>query len=172
MTRIEIPYSKTKLIIGTFFSLLFVIGGYFMLISIKHEFFLYNIFIKIFGILGILFFGVTFGYGIIKLFARKPGLIINENGIIDNSNMSSIGLIEWKDIREIKTQDYQSTSFLLIFLYDNDKYLNNANRFKRRLLNANNKKYRTPFSIVANTLDCNFNELAMVLKQRFKEYRK
>jgi hypothetical protein len=171
MTKIEIPYSKTKLIIGTIFSFLFVISGFFMMTSISSEYFLYNLFIKTFGILGILFFGTTLGYGVIRLFDKKPGLIIDEIGIIDNSNMSSVGLIEWKEIREIKTQDFQSTSFLLIFLYDNDSYLNRIKGFKGKLLKGNYKKYGTPISIVSNTLDCNFDELAIFLKEKFKEYR-
>ncbi len=172
MNKIEIPYSKTKLIIGTVFSLLFVTGGFFMLFSINGENILYQLFIKIFGILGVLFFGTTFGYGIIKLFDNKPGLSIDEIGITDNSNMSSVGLIEWSDIKEIKIQEYQSTSFLLVFLRDNQKYLEQTNGFKRRLLKSNFKKYKTPISIISNTLDCNFDELAKELIDKLNEKKK
>ena len=171
MIKIEIPFSKIKLIIGSTFSFLFVLGGFFMLISINNEYFLYNLFIKTFGILGILFFGTTFVYGAIRLFDNKPGLTINDNGIIDNSNMSSIGLIEWIDIKEIKTKDYNSTSFLLLFLYDNDKYLNKASGFKRKLMKGNLKKYKTPISIISNTLDCKFDELATEIKENFMKKR-
>jgi hypothetical protein len=172
MNKIEIPYSKIKLTIGTIFSFLFVIGGFFMLISMNNENFIYNLVVKTFGILGIIFFGTTCVYGAFRLFDNKPGLIIDDFGIIDNSNMSSIGLLEWIDIKEIKTKSYNSTSFLLIYLYDSDKYLNKANGFKRRLLKANNKKYKTPISIISNTLDCNFDELEMIISEKFNDNKK
>jgi hypothetical protein len=172
MNKIEIPYSKIKLTIGTIFSFLFVVGGYFMLFSINDEYFLYNLFIKTFGIIGMLFFGTTFVYSIVKLFDNRPGLTMDDNGIIDNSNMSSIGFINWMDIKEIKIWDYKSTSFLLIFLYDNDKYINKAKGLKRKLMKGNYKKYKTPISIISNTLDCNFDELAKVIKDKFEKNRK
>jgi hypothetical protein len=171
MTKIEIPYSKIKLTIGTAFSVLFVIGGFFMLTSINDENFLYNLFIKTFGTLGILFFGTTSGNGVVKLFDNKPGLTIDDNGIIDNSNMSSIGLIDWMDIKEIKIWDTKSTSVLLIFLYDNEKYINKAKGLKIKLLKGNLKKYNTPISIISNTLDCNFDELAKVINDKFEKNR-
>jgi hypothetical protein len=170
MTKIEIPLSKTKLIIGTTGSFIFLVLGYYMLTTIDvKQSIIYSIFIKTFGIAGIIFFGTTGVYGLKKMFDKKFGLTIDENGITDNSNMSSIGLIKWKDITEIKIKQVRSTPCFLIFTNDNDKYLEKASRFKRRLMNGNMKMYGTPLSITANTLNYNFDELEKLLNEKFKE---
>lgn len=170
MTRIEIPLSKTKLIIGIIFSLIFVVLSYFMMTTINEGYSVaYSIFIKIFCVLGILFFGTTGLYGIRKMFDNKFGLTIDDNGITDNSNMSSIGLISWTDITEIKTRQEKSTSFLLIFINDNDKYLEKANVLKRRLMKGNMNMYGTPLSIISNTLNYNFDALERLVKEKFNE---
>jgi len=142
-----------------------------MLISLNDRFLIYNLIIKLFGVLSVLFFGTTFGYGLIRLFDNKPGLIINDTGIFDNSNMSSIGLIEWKDIKDLETKNYKSTPFLLIYLHDNDCCFEKANLLKRILLRLNNKKYKTPISIISITLDCSFNDLTMIIKESFNKYK-
>ncbi len=57
MTKIEIPLSKTKLIIGTVGSFLFIVGGFYMLISIDNQrTWLDSILTRGFGIAGIIFF--------------------------------------------------------------------------------------------------------------------
>jgi hypothetical protein len=170
MTRIEIPLSKTKLIIGTIFSILFVVSGYYILtITDDRLSTIHSISNKIFGIAGIIFFGATGIYGIKKMFDIKVGLAIDDNGITDNSNMSSIGLIEWKDITEIKIKREKSTSFLLIFTNNNEKYLEKAKGLKRKLMKANMNKYETPLSIISNTLNCDFEKLEGLINEKLKE---
>ena len=96
--KIEIPLSKKKITLLLFAAIAFIAGG--IWIAINPERFIPNIFgitnseiIRICGIVGILFFGAAGIYGIMKLFDKKVGLIIDSNGITDNSNASSIGLI-------------------------------------------------------------------------------
>ena len=106
------------------------------------------------------------------MFDKTIGLTVDENGIFDNTNASSVGLINWKDITAIKTQQVASTKFLLIYTANPDYYLERVSGFKRKLLQGNNKVYGTPFSITSNTLKYNFSELEKLLMERFDEQQK
>ena len=104
-----------------------------------------------------------------KLSDKKPGLIIDKNGITDNSNASSIGLIEWSDISEIKTSQVMSTKFIMIEVINPEKYIEKAkNGMKAKLMRANMKMYGTPLSITSNTLNYNFEELEKLIETEFR----
>ena len=172
MNNIEIPISNKKLFIGIGFSLLFVGLGLWILMTPADQISSYNPFLlKFIGIAGILFFGAAGIYGIRKILEFKPGLKIDENGIFDNSNASSIGLIRWQDISRIQTEQVMSTKFLLIFIDNPNTYLKKVSGIKRRLLDANSKKYGTPFSITSNTLKYDFDELEKLINVKFLEYK-
>jgi len=106
--KIEISLSKNKIFLLAIGSFLFVIAGISLFINStefqNHSMRLLRnpMVVKSVGIIGILFFGATGIYGIRKLFDKKVGLIIDKDGITDNSNASSIGLIEWDVIRKLK----------------------------------------------------------------------
>lgn len=173
--KIEIPLSKNKLFLGIGGSILFVILGI-GLFTNSTEFQDNSIrlmrnpmVIKSVGIVGMLFFGATGIYGIRKLLDKKVGLIIDEYGITDNSNASSIGLIEWNDISEIITEKVMSTKFLLIKVENPEKYIGKAKSgMKARLMKTNMKMYGTPLSITSNTLKYDFNELEKLIQTEFE----
>ena len=126
--------------------------------------------IRIIGIITTVFFGIGVVYGIKKLFDKKIALIIDSNGITDNSNASSIGLIEWNDISGIRTIQVMSTKFLLIDIANPEKYIEKAkNRIQARLMKANMNIYETPLSITSNTLNYNFGELEKLIKTEYKK---
>ena len=172
--RIEIPLSKKKIILLLLAAIAFVAGG--IWIATNPERFIPNIFgitnpeiIRIGGIVGILFFGAGGVYGFKKLFDKKVGLIIDSNGITDYSNASSIGLIEWNDISDIRTKQVMSTKFLLIDVVNPEKYIGKAkNGIQARLMKANMNMYETPLSITANTLKYDFGELEKLIQTEFE----
>ena len=173
-SRIEIPLSKKKIALLLVAAIVFIAGG--IWIASNPERFIPNIFritnpeiIRIGGIVGILFFGAAGIYGIKKLFDKKIGLIIDSNGITDNSNASSIGLIEWNDISDIRTKQVMSTKFLLIDIVNPEKYIGKAkNGIQARLMKANMNMYETPLSITSNTLKYDFGELEKLIKTEYK----
>lgn len=172
MNKIEIPLSKTKIILVLLVAVVFVVLG--SLFAINPEKFISPImrspeFIRISGIASVLFCGVAGIYGIRKLFDNTVGLIIDEKGITDNTHGSSVGLINWADITEIKTEQVMSTKFLLIFTNNADKYLDRVGYFKRKLLLGNVKMYGTPLSITSNTLKYDFDDLERLLKNSLNE---
>ena len=172
MNKIEIPLSKTKLFLGIGGSILFIVLGFYLYTTIADQQTRFNpTLVKGVGIAGILFFGATGIYGIKKMFDTKVGLTIDDNGIIDNTNASSIGLIKWADITAIRTEQVMSTKFLLIYTNDPNRILESVKGIKRKLLTGNMKMYGTPLSITSNTLKYNFDDLERLLKDRLNEQR-
>jgi hypothetical protein len=174
MNKIEIPLSKTKILLLFIGALLFVILGTFFIIT--PDTFISPIFknlqaIRITGIVAVLFFGAVGAYGFRKLFDKTIGLTIDENGITDNSNASSVGLIDWNDIVEIRSEQVASTKFLMIFTNNPDKYMERVNGFKRKLMQGNMKMYGTPLSITSNTLKYNFDDLQKLIIEKFKDQK-
>ncbi len=102
-------------------------------------------------------------YGIKKLFDKRIGLIVDRDGITDNTNAASVGLINWTDITGIKTEQIMSTKFLLIYTSNPDKYLERVKGLKRKLMQGNMKMYGTPLSIPSNTLKYNFDKLEKLI---------
>ncbi len=168
--KIEIPLSKAKLLFGLGGSMIFVILG--VLILTKAPFVSDNtVFSKIVGVASILFFGGVLIYGIRKMFDKRAGLIIDEQGITDHSNATSIGLINWSDITAINTRQVMSTKFLLINVQNPEAYIEKAKTgMQRKLMQVNMKTYGTPISITSNTLNYDFNKLEEILQERFAEY--
>ena len=174
--KIEIPLSKNKLFLGIGGSVLFVILGLWLFLNEdsfqEHSFRLLRnpMVAKVVGVLGILFFGMTCVFGIKKLFDKKVGLIIDSSGITDNSNASSVGLIEWNDITDIKTKQVMSTKFLMINVSNPEKYIEKAkNGLRAKLMRSNMKMYGTPLSITSNTLKYNFEKLEQLIQTEFEK---
>jgi prepilin signal peptidase PulO-like enzyme (type II secretory pathway) len=170
MNKIEVPLSKTKILLTIGGSVLFVVLGFYFVTTMADQQTRFNpTIVKGVGIASILFFGATGIYGIRKMFDKSVGLTIDDNGIIDNTNATSIGLIKWYDITEIKTAQVMSTKILLIFTKDPDKILEKVSGMKRKLMAGNMKMYGTPLSITSTTLKYNFDDLEKLLKDRLNE---
>ncbi len=172
MSKIELALSKKKISLLLIGAVIFVILG--ILFILFPDKFITQIFrnpeiIRIVGIASVLFFGAAGIYGLRKLFDKTVGLTIDKNGITDNTNASSVGLIEWDDITEIKTEQVMSTKFLLIFAANPDKYLDRVNGFKKKLLIGNMKMYGTPLSITSNTLKYKFDDLEKLVSNKLIE---
>lgn len=123
------------------------------------------------GIVGLTFFGLATILLFIKLFDKKPGVIINNESITDNSNFSSVGLINWSDITSIETKRVVSTDFLLLKVKNPEKYINKVNSLKRMVLRKNLETYGTPITITSVGLQCSFNELKEIILDSYKKYK-
>ncbi len=152
--------------------IVFVIVGY--LGAAKPEDFVSLIFrspevIRISGIAGVCFFGVGIVFITWKLFDKRPGLIIDQNGITDNSNATSMGLIEWDDITSVEKKQVMSTKFLILHTNNPEKYIQRVKNFiSKRALEMNIKTYGSPISITSNSLKINFEELETLITREFK----
>lgn len=171
--QIEIPLSKQKLYLMLFGSILFVGIGTWLAVNppkSNHPIFGNSMIILISGIVAIVFFGYTAFSLLKKLPDNKPGLIINSEGIIDNSSGVSAGIVLWTDIIEISVSNVMNQKFLMFIVKNPEEYINRQSGIvKRKAMEMNYKTYGSPVSISANTLDTNFEELYELLQRKFKE---
>ena len=113
MKPINIPLSKKKIALLILGSMLFVVAGCWMFFfQTEHQTHFKVILVKTIGTAAMIFFGATGIIGIQKLFDTQMGLIIDHNGITDNSSGVSVGLIEWADITALRTSKVMSPGVL------------------------------------------------------------
>jgi hypothetical protein len=178
--KIEIELSKSKLTKLLIFSILFLFAGLWMITtnpqtsnpvfnnSILKAIASYGS--TIMGLFGIYFF-------IRKLFDKKPGLIIDENGIYDNTSAFNFGLIPWSDISQIYERTVQASiaskqRFATVGLINPDKYISReTNPIKRKMLAVNAKSYGSPIHISTNGLKINHNDLLKILNEEFAKHK-
>ncbi|HCY00041.1 MAG TPA: hypothetical protein DG754_07865 [Bacteroidales bacterium] len=172
--KVEIPLSKKKVLLLLFGAIVFVVLGLLLLLlpdRFTHPVLSSTLIIRVIGVIAVLFFGATGIFQLKKLLDKTPGLIIDENGITDNTNAISVGLINWADITGIKTKQVLTTKSLLIFTSNPDKYLDRVNGFKRKLMKGNIKMCGTPLTIISNTLKCNFEDLERLIRDKLIEQK-
>ncbi|MDQ6527881.1 STM3941 family protein [Flavobacterium sp. LHD-85] len=174
ISETRIGLSKRKMTLAFIASAIFVILGIqFIINSEKYVSpICRNIeFIKIAGFASLSFFGICLIYIFFKIFDTKPGLIINEIGITDNSHYGSVGLIDWSKIEGIRIQQVMSTKFLLIDVSNPKEFIEKSSRFKGSLMKANLRMYGTPLSITSNSLNYNFDDLEKLLHEEWNKYK-
>jgi hypothetical protein len=168
-----IPLSKTKLSLMLIGSLIFVIGGFWLIIKrpiVAIPILGNPVSEIIIGIASIVFFGICAVFIAKKIFDNTAGLIIDDQGITDNSSGTSAGLILWENIQEIKKLTVFNQIFLMIIVKNPEDYINRQTGIiKRKAMELNYKQYGSPISISANGLQCNFNELYDDIQHKFIE---
>jgi hypothetical protein len=173
--KIEIPLSKKKILLLFFGAITFVVIGVFFLIN--PSMFINDMarnptIIFIAGLASVLFFGLCAIFAFRKLFDKKVGLVINREGIIDNSNGVSAGLVLWSDINEVKTCTVASQKFLMLIVNNPQDYIDKvSNPLKRKTMAMNYKTFGSPINISANSLQTNFDNLHNLLIEKMKEYK-
>ncbi len=170
---ISIPLSKGKLFLSALGAFAFVaIGFWFVLTPPTTYNSLFGSAVTIIiGIIAILFFGAIAILVIRKLFDTRPGLIINEEGIRDNSGGLSAGQILWTDIEDISVLQIQRQKLILILVKNPQDYIDQqSNGWKRKLMTMNYRQYGTPLSISANGLKISFAELLETLKHHLATF--
>ena len=164
MQKIEILLKKTKILLMLGGSILFIAVGVYFLTTLSNQQTRFSpILVKGAGIACIVFFSAAAVFSVKKMFDKTIGLIIDENGIFDNTHAASVGLIKWADITGIRTEQIASTKFILIYTTNPEFYLNKASGFKRKLMEANNNMYGTPLSLTSTLLNCNFDDLEQMI---------
>jgi hypothetical protein len=173
--HIEIPLSKTKMILIFLGSLLFVALGFWMSINTpKSIHWLYGnpTVVLIIGIITMLFFGLVAITMFRKFLDNKPGLIISREGVTDNSSGVSAGLIPWCDIQEITIAQVINQRFLMFIVNNPEAYLDRVkNPLKRNAMKINYKTYGSPISISSNALQTNFDNLHKLLLEKMNEFK-
>ena len=173
MERIEIPISKAKLLRDVIGSVVLIALSV-LLITVDAEDRPYRspLFLNVSGVIGVIIFGATLIYGIVRMFEMPIGLVIDENGITDYTNAKGIGLVKWSEIYFIQTEKVFSKKIILVFVTDPDAILKKVNGARYRMMAATLKTYGTPLSIRPNVLKCKFEDLEKLLNDYYIKYSK
>lgn len=171
--KIEIQLSKTKMLLLLIAAAAFVVFG--ILFTLNPEKFQSALYwnpdtIRIVGILAVIFFGLCLIFIVKKLFDNQAGLTIDEKGITDNSNGTSVGLIEWEDITAVGTLQVASTKILMLQTDKPEKYIERAkNVIAKQAMKANYKMYGSPLSIISSSLKIKYDDLEKLVIDEFEK---
>jgi hypothetical protein len=175
MNEIKIPISKKKIILILLGAIVLIVLGFWL--AIEPEKFIDNIFgvkneyqIRNGGIIATILFAILGLLWFKKLFDKKDGLIINDDGIIDNSNGTSVGLIKWNDIIGFRTEQVFSQKFIMVDVKNPDYYIEQKkNKLGKNAMIMNYEKFGSPLSIISSSLDYKFGELEKLLDSELKK---
>jgi hypothetical protein len=107
-----------------------------------------------------------------RLFVMKSGLIINMDGIVNNSSIASVGFVNWKNIGKIKKEEGDYPISIVVYVNDPEEFRQSqSNIFKRKAAADNYKKYGSPAVIKTYWLKCDYDELYSFLTDTLKTYR-
>lgn len=170
---ISIPLSKGKLLLSALGAFAFVAIGFWFVLAppTTYSSFFGPAVTIIIGLIAILFFGGIAILVIGKLFDPRPGLIIDEQGLTDNSGGLSAGQILWADIEDFSVLQIQRQRLILILVKNPQDYIDRQrNGWKRKLMAMNYRQYGTPVSISTNGLRISFAELVEILKHHLATF--
>lgn len=169
---IELSKGKTILIILGSFG--FVAAGYWIFsmdaaamkeLPIDDPLFIHGV-----GIVSMVFFGMTGVMGIRKLFDKKPGLVLNSAGIIDNSSGLAAGFIPWSEIIDAEIYEVHRQKMLMIKVRNPEQFIQRGNVLRRAVAKMGSKMSGSPIAISSNTLQTNFPELLSRFEQYHRKY--
>lgn len=172
LSPINIPLSKSKLLALLAGSLLFVLISAWMMIYRQGADATNHTFMLALGIIGILVFGICAVFIVNKLRDQRPGLIIDETGITDNTSGVAAGPVAWNEILEIRSILVSSQRLIMIMVSDPEQILEReTNRFKRSIMKMNYSLCGSPVCITANTLKIEFDSLFSLLNDHLERSR-
>ncbi|WP_394334128.1 STM3941 family protein [Kordia jejudonensis] len=103
--------------------------------------------------------------------SSKAALIINEEGITDNSTLTNVGFIPWKDVTDFQPFKIASNNFLIIHVKNPKTYLKKAkNSIIRQSLMYNFNHYGSPIAINTSSLSKKIEEIEQLLLTASEKY--
>lgn len=190
--KIEIQLNKKKIVfLFILFFAITVVGVSFIMYP-ESSGDLPTIATMILGIFTVLIFGFFTLFFLRKLFDSKVGLIIDENGIINRSNPTNLGLklIEWADVTNIRIGKFERKQYVFQFLelieikafnsevkflvLDTDKpekYIQmNKNPISKVFMKINQRRYGSSLCIDPRILKVKLSELEELLNIEFNKH--
>ncbi|MFD2918453.1 STM3941 family protein [Terrimonas rubra] len=169
-----IALSKTKLIRNTLFTLLFFIAG--LLFIIKPFWFIRSddsLIIVIIGYILLVLAGLGLLVYLIKLSDKKPALIIDEEGITDNSSGVAAGKILWSDIKKISVEWVSGQQLIMVEVKNPQLYIKaQKNPLKKSMMTLNYSLYKTPIHITTIGMNVKFEDLYKAVENGFQNYKR
>jgi len=110
---------------------------------------------------------------ITKVFTRKFGLVLDDNGVTDNSSELSAGFVPWSDVKEIGVRSlFFNKKAIIVIFKDPEEHINKykPESYKRKVAEASLKRFYSPIQLKTNYLDIRPSQLYHVLNVKLQEY--
>ncbi|GAB3006640.1 hypothetical protein GCM10027051_02570 [Niabella terrae] len=171
MTPIKIPIDKRKAIRMFVFFVIAVILCSFM---VTHpQYFVkgnHYGFVRGCGYVGTVIFVLAATIVSNKVFKRKPGLLIDDAGITDNSMGVLFAQVPWEEIAGIKKMHGAGENFLTVMLRHPEAYIQQeTNTVKRKMLELNYQSLKTPVNIAVSRLRTDAAQLFETVKSAYEQ---
>lgn len=105
-------------------------------------------------------------YFLIKYLDKKPALVINQKGIIDNISMAKAGFIPWSNINGCLIGKLSGVDQLMIKVKDHKSIMEQQSSLRKSMLQVPIQDHGTPIAINVKLLDYNPEKLLKVIKRK------
>lgn len=122
------------------------------------------------GLAGMVLFSLSGIFGIRKLFDKRPGLVLNSAGIIDNSSALAAGFIPWSEITGAAIYEVRRQKMLIIKVRNPEEFIQRGNVLQQAVVKINSKMSGSPIAITSNTLKIDFPKLLSTFEQYHRKY--
>jgi hypothetical protein len=119
---------------------------------------------------GILFCAFSGLFAARRLFDPTPGLVLDAEGLIDNSSVIGAGRVRWDEITEIRVTKSGPQRFLTVVVEDPRKFIDRGGSLRRKVYEANYRKAGTPVNVTARTLAIPFEDLVAKTSEFYRRY--
>jgi serine phosphatase RsbU (regulator of sigma subunit) len=103
-----------------------------------------------------------------RMFQTGPGLVLNKEGIIDNSGLVSAGAVSWPEVEEINSNKIFFADCIIVKVKNPAKYIKRRkNLFMRTWLQLENRYYGSPVNISVSGLKIKFKDLFRIMQQQY-----
>ncbi|MFT4092883.1 MAG: STM3941 family protein [Niabella sp.] len=170
---IKISINKSKAIKR--FILFMLLLLLFLFMSVRPELFVKGSgfgFVRAAGYIGSVIFIICAAFFAQKVFSKKPGLIIDNDGVIDNSMGVLFAKVNWAQVTEIKHLESNGRHYIPVFIKKPGEYIAaEQNPMKRKMLELTYNTLKTPVNIAADRLKIEFDELFARIKAAHENYQ-
>lgn len=167
MNNLEIQTNKSRIAFLTFIHLLSLILG---IVGVYYIYIFGYISITLILVLSffLLIFPILLYLNLKIIFNSEPGLVINNQGILDNIQITKLGRIEWSNIKGFRTTRMFFSDMLLLDVLDKDVLIKNLNRRQKNNAENSLKKFGTPCVINLSNLKYEKEELLKIISENIK----
>jgi hypothetical protein len=174
-STISIPKNRKKQILFFLLSLLFVFGSVYVLKLDSSFLQLSLIYKKVIAVTGGVFFSMSAIVILLNILKTGPGLIVDENGITNNSNILSGYFVNWEDVKSMRIFMIRTRGsgqrYIGIKVKNNEKIYAQINLFKRTLLKLNARFQESPVYITESALNQSLEETLRILEEKHELFK-
>lgn len=101
-----------------------------------------------------------------RLCVRRPALVIDDEGLLDNATLTSAGMLRWEEIEDVYAYEFMGHRMLGIVPVDEEVAIRRLPRLKQLVLRTNRSFGVPPFNIPLKPLRVSTEDLLAGIEER------